>query len=490
MSPSDAIPVTGSPRRSVLIVVAYTVVFFILLPLGLAFLGWRLDEVFQWELHSAAWRAAGLVLSALGLVGGGWTIWHLGRWGIGWPISHLPPARFVSSGPYRVSRHPIYVAYSLAFTGVGLALGSPGQAFASGFLLAAGWLIYVLGFEEPKLANRFGATYREYRESVPIVPLPGRRAAVRLVSRLWEWLRPGVERVANCVVMFRVGQTIWVTYGALLGLGAVTMIAFTGALLVQGGLTPAEATLYLIGLAAAGLVGGRLVWLGYQSRNLAREPARVLQTVGFVSWGTILAIMLLPFIYAPLLSREPLWLLDRTLIGLAPCGAVGRIGCLTYGCCFGRESRRGICWTHPDAKVNRSEGTRTDQPRVPTQLMEAAWMSTVLLVAIVVTRTGVPAGIVSGLILVLYALGRFAADCFRDEDRFGGWKLTSGQVGSFVFGISGLALLYAAQGPQGWSEPAHRIDPAAVLSVWPAIVACGALVFLVTGFHWRRVGRW
>ncbi len=490
MSSGDTIRMTHSPRRSVPIVVAYTAVFFVLLPLMLAHVGWRLDELFQWELHAGAWSSIGVVLGALGLAGVAWTMSYLGRWGIGLPISHLPPARFVSTGPYRVSRHPIYVAYSIAFTGMGLALGSPGQAFAASFLLVAGWLIYVLGFEEPKLVKRFGPTYREYHETVPIAPFLGRRATVRLASRLWGWSRPGVEKAANYVVMFKVGPTIWVTYGALLGLGAVAMTALTGGLLVQGGSTPTEATLYLVSLAAASLVGGRLIWLVYQSHNLVRDPVRVLRTVGFVSWGAILATMLFPFLYASVLSREPLWVLDRTLIGLAACGAIGRIGCLTYGCCFGRESRLGIFWAHPDAKVNRAPDTATNQPRVPTQLMESAWLSAVFLVAFTATRTAVPAGAVSGLILVLYALGRFAADCLRDEGRFGGWKLTSGQVGSLVFGISGLVSIYAASGPPGWSEPAYRVDPAAVLSVWPAIAACATLVFLVTGFHWRRVGRW
>jgi prolipoprotein diacylglyceryltransferase/protein-S-isoprenylcysteine O-methyltransferase Ste14 len=490
LSTGEAIRMTLNPRRSVPIVVVYTAVFFVLLPLMLAHVGSLLDELFQWNLQAGAWRSIGIVLGAVGLAGVAWTMAYLGRWGIGLPISHLPPARFVSTGPYGVSRHPIYVAYSVAFIGMGMALGSPGQAFAAGFLLVAGWLIYVLGFEEPKLVKRFGATYREYCETVPIAPFPGRRATVRLASSLWGWLRPAVEKAANHVVMFKVGPTIWVTYGALLGLGAVAMTTLTGGLLVQGGSTPTEATLYLVSLAAASLVGGRFIWLVYQWHDLVRDPVRVLRTVGFVSWGAILVTVLFPFLYASVLSREPLWVLARTLIGLAACGAIGRLGCLTYGCCFGRESRFGIFWAHPDAKVNRTPDTATNQPRVPTQLMEAAWLSVVLIIAFTATRTAVPAGAVSGLILVLYALGRFAADCLRDEGRFGGWKLTSGQVGSLVFGIAGLVSIYAANGPPGWPEPAYMLNSATVISVWPAIAACAALVFLVTGFHWRRVGRW
>ena len=268
------------------------------------------------------------------------------------------------------------------------------------------------------------------------------------------------------------------------------MAAITGGLLVRGGYSPIEAVVYLTSLAVAALVGGRMVWLIYQARPFVDDPIQVFRTVGFVSWGAILAAGLFPFAFAAVLSRDPLWLMDRTMIGLLACGVLGRIGCLTYGCCFGRVSEWGICWTHPDAKLNRSGLGEDPRPRVPTQLIESAWMMAVLLIAILVTRSAAPSGVVAGIILLLYAVGRFASDCLREEGRFIGWRLTSGQIGSLLTGLSGAALLFAAGGNRGWVRPAYEIDPTTVFSVAPAILACAVLVFLVSGFHWRRVGRW
>jgi len=441
------------------IVGVYVIVFLVVLPAFLAGLGLRLDSHFAWRDPGPLWRGVGLAIGALGLAGMVWTMTHLSLRGRGLPISHLPPTRFVDDGPYRIVRHPIYVAYTLLIGGAGLTMGSPGVGFGATGLLLAGWLIYALGFEEPKLLARFGPDYGEYRRRVPVLRFPGRHLATRVGARAWGLARGPVERLANHVVLCRVGPTVWATYGVLLGLGALAMGSLTGASLIRGGRTPHEVTVFLLSLAVAMLVAGRVVWLAYHTRQLLADPVCVLRTVGFVSWGGVLGALLLPFLHAGLRSLDPFWFLDRTLLGLAVCTVPGRLACLTYGCCFGRPSDAGITWTHPAAKVNRSPGSDGNVPRVPTQLLEAGWVVVLLAIAVLSTRRPVPAGVVSGLILVLYGLGRFAADCLRDEVRFGGWRLTAGQIGSAVIGILGFTLLFV-------------------------------LVFLVAGFHWRQIGRW
>src|SRR6201987_1143215 len=69
------------------------------------------------------WRAAvGLVLFAAGL---GFAIWarlHIGRnWGT--PMTQKDEPELVTSGPYRLVRHPIYSAILVAGIGTAVALG-------------------------------------------------------------------------------------------------------------------------------------------------------------------------------------------------------------------------------------------------------------------------------------------------------------------------------------------------------------------------------
>ena len=483
---------TARGRAAILSV--YTVGFFVALPGFLAAFGLRLDALLRLSALGAGWRAAGLglvLVAAAGVVG---TMVHLGRTGRGWPVSHLPPADFVQTGPYARMRHPIYVVYTLAVIGAGLAAGSPGIAFGSSALLVAGWLVYVLGFEEPKLRRRFGAAYDRYRERVPLLPLPGRRIIRSGGLRVWEAIRPVAERLANRTVLGRLGPTVWVTYGAFMGGGTVVGLWLLAAPLLAGGVAAGAVARYVVLLALAMLVGGRLAWLAYEARRLLADPAGVLRTVGFVSWGAIAVGVAVPFAYAATAGVHPLWLVDCTLLGLAGCGVIGRIGCLTYGCCFGRASEHGLRWRRPEAKVNRlrdsaaGEGDRG--PRVPTQLIEAAWLSAVLVAALVLIWRGVPPGAVGAAVLLLYAVGRFAADCLRDERRFGSWRLTAGQIGSLASAAAGLALLFSASGPSPWPTGMPWIEVGLAPGAGSSILAAGLVVFLATSFHWRDVGRW
>lgn len=492
---SYAPSVTGrSARDRAVILSVYALGFFVALPGLLATFGLRLDALLRLPALGGGWRPAGLGLVAVGAAGVVGTMLHLGRTGRGWPVSHLPPADLVPTGPYARMRHPIYVGYTLALVGAGLAAGSAGIACGSSALLAAGWLVYVLGFEEPKLRRRFGRAYDRYRERVPLLPLPGRRIARRAALRVWKAVRPTAERLANRPVLARIGPTVWVSYGAFMGGGTVLGLWLLAAPLLAGGVAAAAVARYVVLLALAMLVGGRLAWLAYEARRLLADPAGVLRTVGFVSWGAIAVGVAVPFAYAPTVDVPPLWLVDCTLLGLAACGVIGRVGCLTYGCCFGRRSDHGLRWNRPEAKVNRlrdsAGGEGADGPRVPTQLIEAVWLSVVLLAALALVRRGVSAGAVGGAVLLLYAVGRLATDCLRDERRFGGWRLTAGQVGSLASAGAGMALLFAAKGPSPWPAGAPWTDLGLAPGAGLPILAAGLVVFLATSFHWREVGRW
>jgi len=96
--------------------------------------------------------AAGAALAA---VGEGLRIWAAG---------HLEKGREVTaSGPYRLSRHPLYVGS--AFIALGFVVAS---ASAAATVLVLGYLTLTYGAairsEETHLTEKFGAAYPEYRE--------------------------------------------------------------------------------------------------------------------------------------------------------------------------------------------------------------------------------------------------------------------------------------------------------------------------------------
>jgi protein-S-isoprenylcysteine O-methyltransferase Ste14 len=86
--------------------------------------------------------------------------------GLGTPAPVAPTERLVVGGLYRHVRNPMYVAVAATIVGQVLIFGQPVLlAYAAGFgaIVAA----FVHGYEEPVLADRFGADYEAYRRAVP-----------------------------------------------------------------------------------------------------------------------------------------------------------------------------------------------------------------------------------------------------------------------------------------------------------------------------------
>jgi protein-S-isoprenylcysteine O-methyltransferase Ste14 len=114
----------------------------------------------------------GIVLPAWLRWGAGVSLWvgglALGNWAIlalSLPSTCGVEGALVHIGPYRFSRNPQYVGFSLALLGWGLVASSGWALIAA----PAGILPLLLApfAEEPWLAARHGAAYEAYRQSAP-----------------------------------------------------------------------------------------------------------------------------------------------------------------------------------------------------------------------------------------------------------------------------------------------------------------------------------
>ena len=102
-------------------------------------------------------EAIGLVLIGVTIVGRTWcTLYIGGRKG----------REIVASGPYSISRNPLYVFSFIGVAGVGAQAGSLvlGPLLV---LIALAIFLPVIQCEEAALAERFGAEYEAYRRRVP-----------------------------------------------------------------------------------------------------------------------------------------------------------------------------------------------------------------------------------------------------------------------------------------------------------------------------------
>ncbi len=87
------------------------------------------------------------------------------RLGGGGPGLRKPPERLVTTGPYALTRNPMYLGHLIFTAGLALSLRSP----LGSLLLLERWLRLSRHVEadEARLDKIFGAEYRAYRRAVP-----------------------------------------------------------------------------------------------------------------------------------------------------------------------------------------------------------------------------------------------------------------------------------------------------------------------------------
>jgi protein-S-isoprenylcysteine O-methyltransferase Ste14 len=139
--------------------------FTIVVPgLGGVWVPWRILTGNGNTAVPAAWEAIPVIVAGTALYV--WCVWNFAAVGGGTPGPWDAPRRVVASGPYRWVRNPIYLAALLIVAGEAwLFLSLPLLAYAGGMALCCH--LFVIGYEEPALSRRFGASYAEYRHAVP-----------------------------------------------------------------------------------------------------------------------------------------------------------------------------------------------------------------------------------------------------------------------------------------------------------------------------------
>jgi protein-S-isoprenylcysteine O-methyltransferase Ste14 len=107
---------------------------------------------------------AGAALAALGLLLAGWSMLTFARARTA-IVPMFPATRLVMSGPYRLSRNPMYVGLTALHVGLALLLD---MAWPIILLPAALTALYALVIrrEEAYLSTAFGETYRAYTGTV------------------------------------------------------------------------------------------------------------------------------------------------------------------------------------------------------------------------------------------------------------------------------------------------------------------------------------
>ena len=130
------------------------------------------------------------------------------------------------------------------------------------------------------------------------------------------------------------------TYGFLIALGFILAVEVIRRLSIRSELNPEKMVEYCYGLLFIGFLGARLLYILTRWRDFAGDPMAMFRVWegGLVFLGGPIAdIPYLIWIFRK--HKLPVWrALDVFAPGLVLAHAVGRLGCLAAGCCYGKPT--------------------------------------------------------------------------------------------------------------------------------------------------------
>lgn len=259
--------------------------------------------------------------------------------------------------------------------------------------------------------------------------------------------------------LFDLGPITVYTYGVVLAAAYLLGLWLAMTRARTRGLDPNRALDLGIAIIVSALVGAKLLLVVVDFDQFRRDPGELLTLLraGGVFYGGLIAAVAVAFWYMRR-HKMPLWTTcDIFAPGIALGHAVGRLGCLAAGCCFGRPTDLpwGITFTNPAAASN--VGTPLGVPLHPTQLYESGAEALILLFLIATERRGrYFAGRTFWSYMLLYGISRFVIEFFRGDDRgvvFGAVS-TSQFISLLLIPISLVMLLYLSRQGDRSTAPA------------------------------------
>ena len=246
-------------------------------------------------------------------------------------------------------------------------------------------------------------------------------------------------------VLFRIGPFTLHTYGVFVAAAFFLSIGLAMREARRRGLDPDRMLDLAFWVTLSAIVGARLLFIVVEYRYFLEHPLRVFKIWegGLVFYGGFLLATAAALVFTRRYGLDPLEVGDVVAPALAAGQAVGRLGCLSAGCCYGKPTQVpwGITFTDPNSLVPLQ---RLGVPLHPTQLYSSLGNLVLFLVLWAVLRRRAFRGQVLCLYGILYPLFRSTVEFFRGDPRgsiLGGTVSTSQAVSAAVLVVSAVAYL-------------------------------------------------
>ena len=209
-------------------------------------------------------------------------------------------------------------------------------------------------------------------------------------------------------------------YGIMVALAVMTVVAWAVVQVRGKKVLPLDVafTAALVGIPS-GIIFSRLLHVidelvqqGNQSVYF-QHPASIIGGSGLTAWGAVLGAAIGIWVYSKISKFKFGYFADLVAPGVILGQAVGRIGCIINGCCYGTKCDLpwAFIYTHPDT-------FGPGIPTHPTQLYELIYNLIVFGILLKLRGRFKPDGSLFFIYLSLYSLWRLGIDLLRDGKPF------------------------------------------------------------------------
>ena len=254
--------------------------------------------------------------------------------------------------------------------------------------------------------------------------------------------------------LFHIGS-FWIgTYGVLVSLGVLAGLTLAAKFSRQQGIDPEKAwNLGVLAILAAILGAKILLWVNDWSWYAAHPGdffSMATLRAGGVFYGGLIAAIAVSVWYIRRERMPVLGTCDAFAPGLALGHAIGRLGCFSAGCCYGKPTSLpwGVTFTNPLAQA--ISGTPLGVKIHPTQLYEAVFEAANFLFLSWLIGRKKRDGEVIGAYLFLYGIARFFLEFLRADPERGS------VFGGLLSGTQLISILLVIAGGLLWLQPRKK----------------------------------
>lgn len=230
-------------------------------------------------------------------------------------------------------------------------------------------------------------------------------------------------------------------YGLMIGIGFAAAYFICCLRAKKKGLSEDIIWGILLCALAGALIGTRLLFYLVSLPQILETPSILWNFKnGYVVYGGIIFGVLFGYMYCKRKKVSFLQYFDLVMPSVSVAQGFGRIGCFFAGCCYGQQTDSWfhIIYTHSNFAPNNI-------PLIPTQLVSSAGNFIIAGILFWYDSKTEKDGTVGALYMILYSIGRFIIEIFRNDFRgeWGGWS-TSQLISVFIL-LLGVLFMFMLQ---------------------------------------------